>query len=180
MDEVRLTPDLRRRLKKPLGEVVTGRVEEVRRRLRERWKESPPRVIAVGDAVSRFTSQHGIPVDVRIIDYREMRGRAPPHPMKARYAFTLKNPAGTISSKAWRVVSQAISQGDSLISVEGEEDLLALVAVREAPPGSLVLYGQPHQGIVVIEVNEAKKREVQDMLDSMRRVDDHPSSTNSV
>ena len=41
--------------------------------------------------------------------------------------------------------------------VDGEEDLLALVAVLYAPQNSFVVYGQPHCGIVFVKVTSRRK-----------------------
>jgi len=41
--------------------------------------------------------------------------------------------------------------------VEGKEDILTLVAVVLAPLGSLVAYGQPDRGIVIVVVSDVEK-----------------------
>ena len=51
--------------------------------------------------------------------------------------------------------------------MDGEEDLLALAAVLFAPFGSMVVYGQPKQGIVVIDVTEDSKRRIHDIVERM-------------
>ncbi len=45
------------------------------------------------------------------------------------------------------------------IIVDGEEDLLTLIAVLVRARRSLVVYGQPHEGIVVVKVTSEKKAE---------------------
>jgi len=54
------------------------------------------------------------------------------------------------------------------VLVEGEEDLLTIVAVLCAPEGSVVLYGQPGEGAVLIEVNRAAKKAFRELVASMR------------
>ena len=54
------------------------------------------------------------------------------------------------------------------IVVEGEEDLLTLIAVLYAPENSFVIYGQPHSGVVVVKVTGQKKRQVQEFLNAMK------------
>ncbi len=51
--------------------------------------------------------------------------------------------------------------------VDGEEDLLTLVAVLCAPENSLVVYGQPHEGIVVVKVTEKTKRKIRRIVEAM-------------
>jgi len=43
-----------------------------------------------------------------------------------------------------------------LIVVDGEEDLAVLPCVITAPPGTVVLYGQPGEGVVLCEVDKFK------------------------
>jgi uncharacterized protein (UPF0218 family) len=51
--------------------------------------------------------------------------------------------------------------------VDGEEDLLALVAVLSAPEDALVVYGQPHVGIVVVKVTEETREKMRHIVDAM-------------
>jgi len=45
-----------------------------------------------------------------------------------------------------------------LVHIKGEEDLLTLPAVLFAPLDSVVCYGQPGKGMVLVKVTEEKKR----------------------
>jgi uncharacterized protein (UPF0218 family) len=53
------------------------------------------------------------------------------------------------------------------VLVEGEEDLLTLVAVLKAPENSLVVYGQPHEGIVAVRVDKTTKEKVRQIVETM-------------
>ena len=97
--------------------------------------------------------------DVLIIDNKEKRTRVKSLTTVQKRTYRVRNEPGTIGSDAWAAVDDAIENGDALMIVDGEEDLLTLVAMATAPPGSLVIYGQPNEGLVLIEVNtEARKR----------------------
>ena len=61
-------------------------------------------------------------------------------------------------------MDKAIKMGRSAVIVDGEEDLLALVAISVAPDGSLVVYGQPNEGLVLVPVTSQKKKEIADIL----------------
>ena len=52
--------------------------------------------------------------------------------------------------------------------VEGEEDLLTLVAVLKAPENSLVVYGQPHEGVVAVKVDKAIKEGIRKIIAAMK------------
>jgi uncharacterized protein (UPF0218 family) len=58
---------------------------------------------------------------------------------------------------------------DAVILVEGEEDLLALPSIVESPDNSLVLYGQPSQGLVVVDTNSMVRKEAGLILGRMTR-----------
>ncbi len=169
MSRLRITDSLRARLKRPLGEqysdVGGSAVESVKAFLK---RAAPTMVITVGDIVSRRLTREGLRLDVRIVDNLEMRRRIEPFSFgnvgKEIYA---KNPPGTIDSGAWRSVAEAIRSGDSLVTIDGEEDLLTLPAILEAPLNSVVIYGQPREGIVVVTVTEAKKGEIQNLVNEM-------------
>lgn len=171
MTRFRLTEPIRLRLKRPLGDLLSQsselNVETLRKRIQEK---KPTRIISVGDVVSRACAKAELWTDVKVIDNMEMRQRMQPFTFNG-IAITIHvtNPAGAIEQSAWDAVSNAIKNGEALVVVDGEEDLLTLPAVLEAPLGSLVLYGQPKTGMVVIEVDEEKKTEVKMIVDAMTR-----------
>jgi uncharacterized protein (UPF0218 family) len=51
--------------------------------------------------------------------------------------------------------------------IDGEEDLLTLVAVLSAPEDTLVVYGQPHIGIVAVKATEETKEKMHRIVDAM-------------
>lgn len=166
-----LTPELRKKLKAPLGTLITGDFDKTMAKLKELIeREKPSKLISVGDVVTKTMIEHEIPPEVFIIDNKVMR--QPIEPLKAASDQTLltKNPAGTLSGETWAVVERAMAESRrTKIVVEGEEDLLTLVAVLCAPVGSLVVYGQPHEGIVVVKVTEEKRREIKRIVNAMKR-----------
>src|SRR5439155_26880947 len=94
-----------------------------------------------------------------IIDHISMRKPARSFAIKARKTYHVRNPAGVISMRSCEFIKQAMREEDVVIYVEGEEDLLALPCIVESPDGGLVLYGQPSQGLVVVETTpEAKNK----------------------
>jgi len=48
--------------------------------------------------------------------------------------------------------------------------LLTLIAVLYAPEKSLVVYGQPYEGIVVVEVTSEKQAKAKEILKAMKTV----------
>jgi uncharacterized protein (UPF0218 family) len=165
-----LTERQRPLLKEPLGQFVAGTSPECNKALRKvQETEKPRRLILVGDTVSRNAIQSGIRPDVIIIDHKEMRGEAVKFTHGKPRVFRTINEPGTIDLLAWQAVAEAIEKGDSVVLVEGEEDLLTLVAIMVAPNGSIVVYGQPGMGIVLVRVSANKKNEIQALIDDMEK-----------
>jgi uncharacterized protein (UPF0218 family) len=123
-------------------------------------RNKPPKVIAVGDVVSRETLATGIRVNLRIIDQMTLRKRIRPVEMKAERIYRVRNPAGVITKEAWDAIKEALKDGDAVVFVDGEEDLLAIPAILESPDNAFIVYGQPSEGLVVVTASPEIKREV--------------------
>ncbi|MGQ9542915.1 MAG: GTP-dependent dephospho-CoA kinase family protein [Candidatus Bathyarchaeia archaeon] len=164
-----LTRELRALLRLPLGDLLKGNEEENMERLKGIVaKDNPPRVICIGDRVCRSAVKAGCDSWVKIVDGREMRREVGTSGFKGGRVFIVKNEPGTINEMAWRTVYEAIRYEGALVLVRGEEDLLALPAILEAPEGSIVVYGQPPRaGIVIVKVDEDKRSLVRSVIDSM-------------
>jgi len=81
----------------------------------------------------------------------------------------VKNPAGVITLESWEAIKRAMKDDDAVILVDGEEDLLALPCIVESPNNSLVLYGQPSQGLVVVDTSSTVRNEASLILSRMTR-----------
>jgi uncharacterized protein (UPF0218 family) len=169
--ELWLLPPQREFLKRPLGALIPGRGDEAWGRAIGMMSELRPRkVISVGDETSGLFLDHGGSADVYIVDGLVKRERLTSDPLQAKEGLWLDNPAGRIVREAWEVVGRAISMGGGIVvKVRGEEDLLTLVAILEAPSGSLVFYGQPGEGLVAVNVTASKKREIERFVEAMER-----------
>ena len=161
-----LTPELRQKLKAPLGFLIRGSTDDTIRKIEELIKEEKPStIISVGDVVSENMIRHHILPQVLVVDNKVMRKTITPILMEVNQTLHVKNPPGTLTDEAWSAMEKAMQQIQrTRIMVDGEEDLLALVAVLYAPDRSFVIYGQPNEGMVLIEVTEKKKHEFQKLL----------------
>ena len=172
MRTLRITDSVRRKLKIPIGKLVEGKPADCNEALRkaiEKIKPSP--TILVGDTITRNAEASGILADVVIIDNVEKRRKSTDMVcIRERNVFHLKNAPGTIDAAAWEIVRCAIRKPQSAVIVEGEEDLLTLVAIAIAPIGTLVAYGQPDSGIVMITVSDAEKKLVEQILQELASI----------
>lgn len=161
-----LPASMRAELQKPLGKILTTKeaIEEI----------GSKNIIVVGDHVGHLFLINKIKPDLLIYDYKSMRKSVE---KKVRdeidnyevEKIKVKNPAGKITAEACFAVENAINSRKKIkIEVEGEEDLLALPAIMFAPIGNILLYGQPNQGIVLVEINEKIKKTVNQFYERMQ------------
>lgn len=150
-------------LKRPLGQLfpnVAAAIERLR-------QLHPPRLIAVGDVVAAELLDAGVRLDIAVIDMKVMRLPIDEKTKRVVEAFEakvvhVKNQAGTITTELREALEAA--KPPLKIVVEGEEDLATLPAVLSAPLGSVIIYGQPGEGLVLVEVTEPKRREFETLL----------------
>ena len=149
--------------------MIDGPLEKTMKRLKELIKkEKTSTVISVGDVVSRSMIEYGVSLNVLIVDNKVMRKPIQPITVDADQTLYAENPPGTITDEAWAAIKRAIEQkGRTKVIVDGEEDLLTVVTVLSAPEHALVVYGQPHMGIVVVKVTEEAKEKMRCIVDAM-------------
>ncbi len=132
-------------------------------------EQKPPLIVAVGDMVSKNMTESRIPVHVMVVDNKILREDIKPIQVKAKTTLHVKNPPGALTPEAWTTFQEALKQTQpTKVVVEGEEDLFTLVAMVLAPDKSLVVYGQPNEGLVAVIVNKETRRKVQLILDAMQ------------
>lgn len=166
----RLPEELREELRRPLGELISEGIVEAAKTLMERVGSSKERlkIIAVGDQSSKALLAAGGKAHVYIFDGKSHRRRTRQPKPSVEKSVKVRNPPGMLTGEAREAVRKAVKHpGDVSIFVDGEEDLLALAAILYAPLGSLILYGQPGEGLVVVKVNRGKKDLVRNIINRM-------------
>jgi uncharacterized protein (UPF0218 family) len=167
---VTLTPIQRQELKKPLGKLIKGSPKQAMKKIEKLLqKEKPNQIISVGDIVTQNLIKNEVPIHVMIIDNKVQRQQIQPIKVEAEKTLHIKNPPGTIATETWTIIQQALgNEQTTKILVDGEEDLLAIVAVIQAPANSLVIYGQPHEGIVTMKVTAETKKRMRKIIEEMQ------------
>jgi uncharacterized protein (UPF0218 family) len=165
-----LTPELREELKKPLGRLIKGSFSQTMKELKEMVaRDRPPIIISVGDTVSKNLQQFGFHPKVTIIDNKCMRKNTQGTKLPAERVVYVQNPQGTLTKEAIMATQGGMESKQSIeIVVDGEEDLLALIAIVYAPENGYIVYGQPHEGIVVVKATLNKKEETAAILRIMK------------
>jgi uncharacterized protein (UPF0218 family) len=78
------------------------------------------------------------------------------------------NPAATLNPELIEMIKDSLAGKERIkIVVDGEEDLATLPVILYAPLGSAVVYGQPNEGSVLVEVTLEKKEQIKDLMGRM-------------
>ena len=159
-----VSPDDLQRLKKPFGELILDRDVNKMRIISE--VHGAEKIVAVGDATTERLVSYGIIPDVSVVDGRERRSATDRQIRYPAKEFNCANPPGTISRNSIDVLTESLHETrPAIVRVEGEEDMLALPLFLLAPTGSVVLYGQPLEGLVIVKITESKRAEAKALMD---------------
>lgn len=150
---MRVLPARHRQLfKEPFG-ILFHSFEEVLKVLPE------SHVFSVGDVVTANLLRAGRPPDVAVVDGHTMRQPYPGVSIPEYHQIMVKNPAGGITKELINASIIAAGRYGTVIQVEGEEDLAVVPLALHAPLGTIILYGQPGEGVVMLAITpETKKR----------------------
>ncbi len=164
---------MRGELRKLHGDLYPGNGVETARKIITDLK-APAKIITVGDIVTYNFLSAGIVPNISFVDDRTKRSpvsnevtHGTKHPQFK--TIMVENPPGTITEELLKEVANAMLSDNPLrIFVKGEEDLAALPSIAMAPLSSVVIYGLPEEGAVLVKVTENKRKEIQSLLDRMK------------
>ena len=164
---MQLPDDLRDQLKKPLGNLISDNDPNRENIIKKISAESV--IITVGDRTTENMLQLGLKPQIQIIDGLEKRSEcAIPADDTINTKLFCKNPPGEITEESIQVIQKAFSSEPPVrITVDGEEDLLVIPACIFAPENSVVMYGQPNEGLVIVTITPEIRAKVQKILDVM-------------
>ena len=126
-------------------------------------------VYSVGDVVTHTLQQKGFTPAIAVVDGQTMRSPCTRMPELSGSCIRVKNPPGTITDELINALSYAVDHTPVTILVEGEEDLAVIPLVIAAPPESVVLYGQPGEGVVLRVIDEQAKTTARSLLGQFTR-----------
>jgi len=125
-------------------------------------------IITVGDRTTEKMIDFGLIPSLQIIDGVEKREKRELPKLENATKLTVDNPAAEITAQSIDVIKQAFTlQSPVRIVVNGEEDLLVIPVCVHAPENSVVLYGQPNKGLVIVKVTPEIRNKTQGLLDLM-------------
>ena len=164
---MQLPEDIRTRLKIPLGDLIHDNDPNKENIIKKISAESV--LITVGDKTTENILQLGLKPQIQIIDGLEKRNqRIVPTDDTINTKLSCKNPPGEITEESMQVIKKAFSSEPPVrIIVDGEEDLLVIPVCILAPENSVVMYGQPNEGLVIVQITPKIRAKVQKILDAM-------------
>ena len=162
---MRLPENLRDSLKKPLGILIKDSETT-----KENILKNIPQgsfIISVGDATTEKLIKYGIMPSLQIVDGLEKRFKRILPASTATATFSCHNPSAQITNESINIIKKALKVPPARITVIGEEDLLVLPVCVLAPENSVVLYGQPNEGLVIVIMNSKIRNKAQSIMNSM-------------
>ena len=164
---MKLPPNLRKQLKIPLGHLLIEK-EATKNNIQNYISENSY-IITVGDRTTEKMIDFGLIPSLQIIDGQEKREtRQIISNSNVKTALTCDNPAAEITDQSIETIKKGFnSETPVRILVNGEEDLLVIPVCIYAPENSVVLYGQPNEGLVVVKITPEIRNKTQRLLDLM-------------
>ncbi len=161
-----LPDNLRDSLKKPLGVLLKD--SDVTKESVLKNIPTGSFVISVGDATTEKLIKYGIVPSLQIVDGVEKRIKRDLPSGNVKTTLNCNNPPAEITTESVKTIKKAFQSPKPVrIAVTGEEDLLVLPVVVYAPGNSVVLYGQPNEGLVIVSINAEIRNKAQSVMDSM-------------
>ena len=164
---MKLPENLRNELKIPLGVLVPD--DQANSVTISAHIVDASYVITVGDRTTEKLIEFGIVPNLQIVDNQEKRfSRDSPSLPSGTVEITCINPPTEITDESISKIKEAfLSKTPVRLTIQGEEDLLVIPVCIHAPENSVVLYGQPNEGMVVVHIDDAIRHKTQTLLDSM-------------
>ena len=169
---ISIPASLRPLLRKKFGVLYKGTGEETVGKVAGDLGE-PIKLISVGDVTTFHLLKSNIIPDILVIDDKTHRQPACEQMITGTKQSGFKelvvnNPAGSITEELVDAFAEAFDSNRRVrIFVQGEEDLASLPAIMMAPVGSVVLYGQPDEGMMFVRITASKKEEMTELIDKI-------------
>lgn len=171
LSETLFLPEKERMLfQKPFGNVLRG--------IPDNLLVPSSQIVTVGDIVTKDSNRRNIGQRLSIVDYRVERKNTYTQITELgftgnEYVISAENPPGHLTPSLFHAVIQAIANTTlrrTVITVSGEEDLAVLPVILAAPLGFVIFYGQPHEGVVQIDISQTIKQQARKFLEKFTYV----------
>ena len=129
-------------------------------------------LVSVGDYCTMDLITRGRPPDIALVDFKTRREARVEYAGRLEkfgdIVMSVSNPPAMITRESWLAISEAFKLKKRVrLDIQGEEDLLSLVCVALAPLGTVVVYGLPGKGAVVVHVDKKEKSKMRSIFKRM-------------
>ena len=164
---MKLPDSLRDQLKIPLGILLP--IGQDNKRNIQKYLSDNSYIITVGDRTTEKLIDFDLIPSLQIIDGLEKRIKRDIIKLGDAFELKIDNPAAEITLQSIEIIKKAFTMNSPIrLTVNGEEDLLVLPVCIHAPENSVILYGQPHKGLVLVEITTEIRNKAQALLDLMK------------
>jgi uncharacterized protein (UPF0218 family) len=126
-------------------------------------------IITVGDRTTEKMIDFDLIPSLQIIDGLEKRIKRDILKLGSAFELKIDNPAAEITLESIEIIKKAFTMNSPIrLTVNGEEDLLVLPVCIHAPENSVILYGQPNKGLVLVQITTEIRNKAQALLDLMK------------
>ncbi len=164
---MKLPDSLRDQLKIPLGILLP--IGQDNKANIQKYLSDDSYIITVGDRTTEKMIDFDLIPSLQIIDGLEKRIKRDILKLGSAFELKIDNPAAEITLESIEVIKKAFSLNPPIrLTVNGEEDLLVLPVCIHAPDNSVILYGQPNKGLVLVQITTEIRNKAQALLDLMK------------
>ena len=165
-DTIVIPSDIRELLHKPFGTLFYDDIPQ-------EYVQNPATLVTVGDVTTKRIHDMGIQQKLSVIDFSVERKKTFTSIDELGFtgeelSITLDNPAGHLQSKTWQTLADVLkkisAKQNCIVEVAGEEDLLVIPLVILLPIGFTILYGQPGEGVVAVEVTHQLQEQIRTLV----------------
>lgn len=165
MKEYIISDNVRNKLKTPLGKLIENK--RINRKYLLNIIKSN-QTITIGDATTEKFIKYNIPINISVFDSKEKRVKRKPPLINSVKFYKLRNPQGCITQDSIELIKNCLKINDKVqIIVEGEEDLLTLLFTAIFPINTMIFYGQPNKGLVIVKINNELRKYANKLLNEI-------------
>ena len=164
---MKLPDSLRNQLKTPLGILLP--IGQDNQENIQKYLSDDSFIITVGDRTTEKMIDFDLTPSLQIIDGFEKRIKRDIVKLGDAFELQIDNPAAEITLQSIEIIKKAFTMNPPIrLTVNGEEDLLVLPVCIHAPENSVILYGQPNKGLVLVQITAEIRNKAQALLDLMK------------
>ena len=164
---MKLPDSLRDQLKIPLGLLLP--IGQDNKENIQKYLSDDSYIITVGDKTTEKMIEYGIIPSLQIVDGFEKRQKREFPKLGKESELKIDNPAAEITLQSIQIIKKAFEMIPPIrLIVNGEEDLLVLPVCIHAPKNSVILYGQPNKGLVLVQITTEIRNKAQTLLELMK------------